>query len=593
GDGTVYITTFGANSASAGVYQSTDNGANFTRKLSGAGDSASYNIRGAAFAGAIHFIGRYVSTDGGSTFEQTATATLDTPLSLNMTALLIDGTDTDKALGSSELGPIYTENLSAGSSANFTERFKGMRGIIVSDMDQSSDLGVTVLALQGGIARSLNFATASEDPNTKVIYEFPLYPTIGSNVQTGPVFSVAIDKDDSNRVYVGSGTLYVGDFDESSNVTWQDVTSISDPGFNIYSIELSDSSIFVGFARTSGGIDGKVLVLDRSTFAEKSVGLQGKPVSALAVISESVVYAGVGGRDTIEDNGRLEENRGLYRSLDGGITWSKIQGEQDLEIAGIASMSYDSEKNILYIAGNGFDQDIDDDEEDDDIDDEDDQDEDQDDELIGSDLDQSGTVFTITNPSSTNLKIRRASIGLPKDQQISAVTVASKDGTSRAFASSNNIIYESNSSGTGWAVLYKGPDNDESGLLFFDGLVSGSKSGFSGFSGKPAGSVTSLTKSVSSSSKKSIDVRFSKTISKSKSNLNKLKVRGAIAKIKKKNAQTLSILPAGTWSQSAKKRVRIVLKPTFSMKGGEKVDNDYDGEQGGGVFKRVVKVKKK
>lgn len=206
--GVLYVTTFSAGSDDQGIYRSTNDGSSYTRITPGLAGPASLNIRGAAFSGTTHFVGAYISFDSGATFADDYTGETSQGDVQNQRAILIDQNNSNRAIASADIGPIATSNLSQGPSSSWGQRFSGLRGTTIYGVDQSlNDDQIVYLALAGGIARTGNF---TDDPDilatTPIVWSYPILTGDFAN----PAFSVKIDPDDDNIVYVGSGTLFRG-----------------------------------------------------------------------------------------------------------------------------------------------------------------------------------------------------------------------------------------------------------------------------------------------------------------------------------------------------------------------------------------------
>ncbi len=580
-NGILYVTTFGASSDYQGIYRSSDAGESFNRIVPAGADSAGLNIRAAAFSGATHLVGTFFSSDSGANFLDGRVGETPQGDLQNQRALLIDQSNPEKALATAANGPIATSNLSNGPASTWGQRFAGLRGIRINDLQQSAtDPAVVVLALEGGLARTDNF---SDDP--EVLESQPIiwnYPILLDGVST-PVFSVSLDPDDNNIVYAGTGSFFMGTF-SGNNASWTKLLAEETPAKNIVDISIAGQKILLATAQVSGGLDGNVRVFNRNSMSLEALQLDGLPVSAVYAISEQIMYAGVGGKRSLEPSASENGNRGLYRSLDGGTSWQRLTKNEDLNSSGISELEYDSTKDILYVSAlsQGETDDTDGDSGDDDIDQDD------------GDEDPLPNLFIIRGATKENIKISTPEIGLP-DGDLTALAFASKDGSRRLYAAVDGDIFVSDSEANTWALFYDGSSEEQIHVLLFDELIRGSNVGFDGLSGKPNLIVSKISKSVSSNSKSKITVNFNRGVESRREAKRKIKAQAGrslrtTTRISQDGSKA-SIFPRnGSWPTTGKVRVRI--KPDLQTEElSEAIDSDYDGLPGGKTYTRKISVR--
>jgi len=565
----LYVTTINAG-GKAGIYRSTDQGQNFTRKVSNGDFGFSLNIRSASFNGTTHLLGRCLSTNSGATFTEISNPNTSSGILASSLAVLVDSSNADRALAASLLGPIVTTDLSDADTSLWTESFHGMRGLLVNDFDQSpSNPALAVLGLTVGIARSTNFSLAS---NASINYTYPLVPSANGIKNFDPVTSVKIDPDDSNTVWAGSTRLYKGAFSSNGSVAWTGVGSDITGGSTIKKIVIAGNEVIVAVSRGATG-GGGLTLFNRTTLAQDASVLSGQPLNALLAISSNIVYSGMSGADSSVS--ASSNTRGLFRSLDSGLTWTKITGNDALSTAAISSLAYDSKDDILYVSGNiSTLRDLNDEESDDDT------------------ATEGGNVYIVRKASSNAPVVSVPAAGLPTNSHIGGLVVANKDGTQRVFAGVTGNIYVSNSKGATWSLLLSGATGSEIRSLIFDDLVQAGNDGVQAVSGEPNLIVSSTNASVKGGSRNAITLKLSKAFKNSSSN--RAKVSASVGNIRalvsKRNELSLSLQPNGSWPSSGK--IRLSVRSGFSSKDNERLDSDYDGNIDGKTFRTTITIKR-
>ncbi|RIL10304.1 MAG: hypothetical protein DCC75_04655 [Proteobacteria bacterium] len=599
GDGIIYVTTFRGTDGGKGIYRSTDGGDCWRRVVTSGESDSSLDIRSAVFSGTTHIIGRYVSTNGTSnnstvSFEEVPNDNIPFDAGLDSTALLIGsnasncgaaGGDTC-VMASSAFGAVATTDLGTGSSSSWGERLSGMRGLLVSDIDQSpTDPSIAILGLSGGIARSTNFDLSADRITASAVTYDRFVPLDGSTSLPEPVFAVKIDPTDANIVYVGNNRLLRAVFDSGGNPTWTVVNTVIAKGKVVRDIAVTSDKIYVVFGQVTGAIGGELRVFDRATLSPQLTdGLSGKPITSVAIADadgSEVVYVGVGGIKTLEDGGTSSSNLGLYRSTNGGTSFSLVEGNDALETSAVSSLAYDSSSDILYVAGN--DTGLPDEFESGSGNDSD-----------STDDDATGTVYILKKASTNKITIKTPSKGFPSGSPVRSVAVDLKTQIGTVYAAVNNKLYQSNSKGDTWALLFEGLTDQSIRTLLFDDLVSASTSGLETISGNPNLIVSSFTSNIKSGTRKKISVTLSKEYQDTTSNRNKLKAIYSDIRtiVRKKNDLSLTIQPRSgyKWPSSGQK-IKLRLKAGFISGDSEGLDSNDDEVIDGNAFKRVITVR--
>ncbi len=571
GSGTVYVTTFGGGPASQRFFKSTDGGDTFSAVAPSLPAGASFKIRGAKFRGSTHIVGGFISGNDGNDFEALPFPTTSSGASINGVAMLIDQNDSNMVMSSSAIGPLVTTDADNAGSSSWQARTRGLRGMNVFDMAQSSDLSITVLGIATGIARSKDFATASVSAKAVPTFNFPIVPVISGSKVVEAIRAVAIDPDNSNVVYVGGSKLYKVVFDSQDSPTWSVIHAPSPSTLDVSDIVVLGDKIVVSFLQTVGSLNGKIMIFNRSTLAEETTALDGYPVRVLTSATNSVLYAGVGGNETAETED-VTTDRGLFRSADAGLTWKKIETNDALKYAGVNGLAYDFFDDLLYVSGNGFKtgetaQDV----------------------GLG-DREESGNVFLIKKASRSKPTVALPRAGIDTTKKVTALTIATKDNSQNAYVTQGSKVLVSNGNGDAWALLYEGLEDDQTNLLFFDDLVQNSDAGLNTLQGNPNLVVSGIPEKISALSKKKIEITLSKEVVDSATNRRKVRARmsGNTLRIAKRNETALLVLPRGKWPSSG--TVRVTVSSELQAKDGEALDSDYDGVQGGKSLKRNVKI---
>lgn len=599
GSSVVYVTTFNGTSNGKGIYRSTDDGDCWRRVVSSGERSTSLNIRSASFQGDTHMVGRFVSTNGSAnnatiSFEEVLNDAVPLDAGLDSVAVLVGSSDDvcDAspgdvcAMASSPFGAVITTDLEPGGSSSWSERLSGMRGLLAADIDQSlSDPSIAVLALPGGIARSTNFDLSSDSISAKSVSYSRFVPQDGGTSLPEPVFTVKIDPDDANTVYVGNNRLLRAVFDSNGEPAWTVINTVIAQGKVVRDIFVTETKIYAVFAQVTSGLGGELRVFNRSTLeSELTEGLLGKPISTLAVAtsgSTDVIYAGIGGVRTLETDGTSEDNLGLFRSTDGGSNFTKVEGSDFFESAAISALAYDAANDILYVGANeaGLSDEFED--------------------GGGNDSENSeeegeGKLFIIKKASKSGFDVDTPSKGFPSGEPIRALAVAEKDGSQDVYAAVGSKLYKSSSKGNTWALLFEGLSDQAIKTLLFDDLVASSTSGLESISDDPRLIVSSVTGNVKAGTRGKIKVVFSKEFQDTSNNKAKLtaKVGTIRGLISKRNDLTLTIKPRGgaSWPSSSS-RVKLKVKAGFIADDGEGLDSDYDETIDGNAYTKNVKIK--
>lgn len=468
----LYVTTFSGN-----AYQSNDNGNSYsTITLSGGG-------QGASFSGNTHLVGNSLSNDGGTTFTDISNISGDVTERNGKAVLLHPGDSfiasqtprikaTSRALISTFLGVARTNNLDQITASTWQHSNAGLEGVIANAMAQNPDnKDRVVLATNSGIAFTNNFTADSID------WEFPIRPLDQGLNASAAIFHPT----NNNRVFVADTDIYVGTIGGNGAISWDTIRRDDTPsgrteyGFVTSMTFLENESLLAvtWTERFINALSGKLSFVNPSTGIEVRSALVGKPVQSFVAVSESVMYAGVGAKDTTLDGAELNANRGIYRSTDGGVTWSKMtDSELLIQETEFLSLAYDAESDTLFCGLREFEQDDDEDDVDDDVDnDEDDEDEGEDEDGT----DQGGAVLMLENASTDTPTWRVPVVAPSSDREYGSIAIDSI--TSNIYISAGKYLYRSADRGASWSTFYEGLESESTSMLFFDDLVQGSNTG--------------------------------------------------------------------------------------------------------------------
>lgn len=322
------------------LYMSTDDGLNY----SDTGVASRPNAM--CFHGDVIFAGLSLSTDGGTTFSaiERPGAHLDQGRFEDQ-GCLINPTNDEVAYQRTNEGVDLASNVKTNSGTPTWEHAStGLTGTLVYSISQANDDPErAVLGTSAGVAVSLNF-TADD-----ISWIYPICP--GNDCVGGG--NVRLDPADSSIIYYGSGNIRKGIIDTSGEEPTVEFTNWgSKPSDTVqYSVfgtyaELPDYLV-AGFVRTEGMIDGGLYFYDKNNPSTPihSGDLDGKPISAFLPLSDQVMFAGVG--VNMEEDADL---RGIYRSTDGGLNWTKMSDTDLPSLLLVENFGYDSTNDVLYAA---------------------------------------------------------------------------------------------------------------------------------------------------------------------------------------------------------------------------------------------------
>jgi hypothetical protein len=261
--------------------------------------------------------------------------------------------------------------------------------------------------------------------------------------------AIAIDPADPNVVFSGTEHVERGvissDIDNNLSVTWTQITNNPESNgwdfMRFYTDAALTNTIVVTFSRLyddpgTMGIDSKkggIYLYNATTGATIHSGLIDKPVRGTAIISSSLIYTAVEYANNFEDPD--PEDRGVYRSTDGGATWLATSGGDLAEYSGIKLFAYDKTRDILYgaIESSGY-----------------------------SEPSRSKYFYRLESASAGGSNWI-ASTDESSRSAVYAIGIDPSDGT--LYASRSNAVYKSSDKGQTWELYYTGLNNEEFNVL--------------------------------------------------------------------------------------------------------------------------------
>lgn len=407
-----------------GLFRSTDNGTTFVAT----GEAVVHNS--SCFQGTTHLVKNNLSLDAGASFT-----TIDLPFSsvtsnrIEDKACVIDPNDATRALIATNQG--FSRVNGIGTTPSFTNSVSGFESVLVKAMNVASDNPDRVmLGTSSGVAFTDNFT--AESPTW-------LYPICPGNDCVGGE-RVLIDPTDSAILYYASGNIRRGTVTgsgESVSLAWGDyadhpsgVGSVT--SFNVF--EFAPRTLYVSYLRTEGQVNGGVYSFDLSSdtpTAESLPGIEGIPVSSFWAVSSLISYAAVA---SVGDT-----DGGIYRSIDGGVTFERISISDVPTDVSVQRLAYDGTRDILYAAtgsSDGFD----------------------------------ANVLVLPDATKVDSTWRFSAEGLPLEDDsqpapggVSALAVQEESGV--VYASGGNLIWVSTNQGQSWRTYYIDLDGASTNVL--------------------------------------------------------------------------------------------------------------------------------
>ncbi|MFC1598157.1 WD40/YVTN/BNR-like repeat-containing protein [Patescibacteria group bacterium] len=373
-----------------------------------------------AFAGSRLYVGRDYTDDGGANWGDLVLEGTTNDSSLRGNVLCIDQSDTDKMWTNSGQGVART----ADGGTTWADGVEGMLGITINGIGQSTNKETVWVAAQGGFGVTTNFL--ADEPT----WDFPIVPH--ENVMNGDV--VWVKPGEKDTVLAGTGGTIYRTTDGGS--TWTDVYNY---GTGIADIVANDAGtvVYAGFSDDSGS--GAVVKSTDYGATWTSLGGPNASINAIAVLGGGKLLAGVG-----EENDSSAASRGLYKY--NGSSWSQLSGASGQMV------------NDILIANDSI-------------------------FVAGGETNDSG-VFRSNDDGATWTDV--TGNGLASDGWYHALA-----SESRISKRANNVVYVSTARPAGTGKVYKTTDNGKTwseyytGLidetfnaLMFDGLLSGTNTGF-------------------------------------------------------------------------------------------------------------------
>lgn len=382
------------------------------------------------FSGNTHIMGTRVSTDDGASYQDLSQTEGNSDQNgsghLEDSACWISPVNSEVALFTTNDGVDRTSNLSA-SSPSIVSATLGLRGTLVYSVSKSNENGDrAVFGTSGGVAFTDSFT--SDSPTF-------IYPICPGNDCVGRG-NVVLDPVDDDYIYYGSGNIRKGTISvsgSSTTVSWEDFANKRSDFLSITVFETTPvlpGKLVVGFARSEGSIDGGLSFFDTSTGDEQEAAdLLGEQVNSFIALSSEVMFVGTGWSTDTRDG----QTRGIYRTVDGGLSWSRMEDEDLGEDTLISSFAYDSVRDVLYAAS--------------------------------SSTDGDATVFSLRKAldSGTDWRTPKSTFQLENGADaftnFSSLAVDSETGT--IYASSASQIFHSIDLGENWKLFFQGVEGEE------------------------------------------------------------------------------------------------------------------------------------
>ncbi len=179
---------------------------------------------------------------------------------------------------------------------------------------------------------SLAFATSPDVTATFTLSE--------SGPIGGDVRSLVIDKDDPNRLYLGTndGQIYRS---TDAAKTWTRLLSFHHPGYVVDRIIIdkkSTKTIYVPLWSLANDVDGTIYkTTDGGDTWQELTGMRGHSVRALALAPTDSNFIIAGAID------------GAFRSLDAGASWERFSPKDHPDLRRLHSIAIDKDPNIVYL----------------------------------------------------------------------------------------------------------------------------------------------------------------------------------------------------------------------------------------------------
>lgn len=363
--GTVYIADrdLTTNPWTNHVYVSTDNGQSFsllTAMESGPGlGGGCTSFNDSCYTASdpnLFMLGTCVTKDGGTTFSNDITRPIVATEGGQDGACAIHPVRPDEAafvrtgVGFARLAGLVTK--SSYIASDFARAIDGLDGINVYQMAQVPGRKARVL-----FSSSSGFGYSDDFDSDTPTWAFPVCPR-GDCAIFRSAGNVAIDPSNPDVLFVGGFSVrkgVVGGTGTNASIAWTEFARKPDSLQNhgmigpIVTSSHLPNTLVVGFAVPSGEsptANGVLNFYDMTDGATKKSLFEGKPISAFIALSPTVLFVGVG----VEEQTTSVDMRGIYKSTDGGDTWTKATSTVLSEKALVNAFAYDRGRDILYAA---------------------------------------------------------------------------------------------------------------------------------------------------------------------------------------------------------------------------------------------------
>lgn len=415
------------------LYVSDDDGENF------AASGVSGVPNAMCFKDNVIIMGARVSINNGTSWVDPVEPNTAADVRFADQVCAIDPSDTDRAVLATNRGIAVTENLLSGVTSVWYEAVAGIEGITVYSMSQSpTNRDRVVLGTSAGLAVTDNFTAAAPT------WVFPICP--GGDCVGGR--NVWVDPENQNDIYYCSGNIRKVTVNTAEG-TYSYVDFANKP-HNFWGITecrtftAYPNRLYAAFSRTEGETNGGVYYYDLpggSMHHVSSTVLDGKPIESLIVLSEDVIFAGIG---AFADNPSADY-RGIARSLDGGQTWEEMTSEELSPTVWVSDFAYDQTNDILYAAAYAG---------------------------VGAES-QSAAIYMLSGAGGgTGTWEKTNGDFLDREGQpaawldFSAVEVDPTNGT--VYVSTRQYLYASTDFGETWILAYEGLRDEDTNVLAFD-----------------------------------------------------------------------------------------------------------------------------